>query len=384
MISSNLIKAIILELIVIMDVNVMTSSFVTPAFVSTKNFKSESLSKDSFDRMKVFTKETQELPEKILSRPAKKGDVVTIDYKLDSTGKFTTEPLFDTRGVVTFVLGFGNYLPGLHDLITGMTEGSSKRDVLIDAGWGERNPELVFKVPKDSVKGNLDFDSFEIGTELLLQSHKVYVSALEKDYIEIDANPPLAGASYSCSLKLLKIEDTPQEYEYTTGKTQDGKYHVATFALGCFWGGELAFMREPGVIATKVGYTQGHSTNPSYNDVCSGETGHAEAIQIIYDSSAVSFERLVKVAMERLGDSVYLINQVGNDIGTQYRHGVYYHDDEQLTIAKKLLSTLGDDCATEILPASVFYDAEDYHQQYLLKGGQTAKKKSTEPIRCYG
>ena len=327
-----------------------------------------------------------ESPSKLSTRKAQKGDIVTIDYKLDSAGDFVTEPLFDTRGKVTFVLNWGNYLPGIHELILGMTEGTSIENVDIDAGWGDRNPELVFKLPKSSIKGSLDFDSLKVGTELYLQSNKVVVSKIEEDFIEIDANPPMAGASYTCSLKLLEIADLPKTMEYVPSSNTEEKYSVATFALGCFWGGELAFMREPGVVGTKVGYTQGSDTDPTpnYEMVCSGETGYAEAISIIYDPSIVSYERLVKLSIERLGDSVYLLNQVGNDVGTQYRSGIYYHNDHQLEVAKKLLAALGEKCVTELEPAKKFYDAEDYHQQYLLKGGQSAKKNAKEDIRCYG
>jgi len=314
---------------------------------------------------------------------ARKGDIVTIDYKLDSKGNFVSEPLFDTQGIVSFALGWGNYLPGLHDLIEGMTEGESVSGVNIDAGWGERNPNLIFKVPKADVQ-NIDVDALKIGTELLLQSgHKVVVSDITDDYLELDANPPLAGASYECTLKLLRIDAMMSSFLYRKEKDESSSYQAATFALGCFWGGELAYMREPGVVATKVGYTQGSVENPTYEQVCEGETGHAEAIQVVYDPKIVSYERLVHIAIDRLGDSAYQLNQVGNDKGTQYRHGIYYHNDDQLQTAKKILGSLGDECVTELKPA-VFYDAEDYHQQYLLKGGQSAKKGATEHIRCYG
>jgi len=320
---------------------------------------------------------------KFSNRKASKGDIVTIDYVLDSCDKFVAEPLFDTRGQVTFILGWGNYLPGLHDLLLGMVEGSSIDNVSIDVGYGDRKSELIFKVPKTSVQGNLDVESLKIGTELYLQSHKVVVSAIEDDHIEIDANPPLAGASYSCSLKLLEISNLPKVFEYSNILNKE-KFSVATFALGCFWGCELAFMREPGVVGTKVGYTQGNSPDPTYESVCNGGTGHAEALLVVYDSNVVSYERLVKLALERLGDSVYLLNQVGNDVGTQYRSGIYYHDDDQYEVAKKLLAGLGERCVVELLPATKFFDAEDYHQQYLLKGGQSAKKNAKEQIRCYG
>ena len=161
-------------------------------------------------------------------------------------------------------------------------------------------------------------------------------------------------------------------------------YFLGTFALGCFWGGELEFMRTPGVVGTAVGYTQGKVVNPSYKQVCTGTTGHTEAIVVIYDPDMVSYETLVDVAMDRLGENKYLLNQVGNDKGTQYRHGIYYHTPAQKQTAEKVVEGFGEDCVTECKPADIFYFAEDYHQQYLLKGGQSARKGDTTVIRCYG
>lgn len=315
-------------------------------------------------------------------RRAEMNDIVTIDFQLESNG-FVVEPLFDTEGTVSFLLGRGNYLPGLHELVQGMKINEQIENVLLDAGWGERNPELVVKIPKDE-KSGMDYTKIKEGTELVMQNGvNCIVSEVTDDYFVIDANPPLAGASYKCSVKLLRIESPPQHFEYDNNSMNDSRYDVATMALGCFWGGELAYMREKGVVGTKVGYTQGHVLNPSYNDVCGGDTGHTEAQQVIYDPEIVSFERLVKLAIERLGDSVYLLDQVGNDFGSQYRHGIYYHSDEQKVVAEKILEGM-DGYKTEVKPATIFYGAEDYHQQYLLKGGQSAKKGITSNIRCYG
>jgi len=147
------------------------------------------------------------------------------------------------------------------------------------------------------------------------------------------------------------------------------------------------YMRVPGVISTHVGYTQGQKENPTYEEVCTGTTGHTEAIRIVYDPKVASYESLVKMGLDRLGADVYKKNQVGNDRGSQYRSGIYYHNDDQKKIAEKMLEELGSgdkEVQTELKQATTFYIAEDYHQQYLLKGGQSAKKESTETIRCYG
>jgi peptide-methionine (S)-S-oxide reductase len=140
------------------------------------------------------------------------------------------------------------------------------------------------------------------------------------------------------------------------------------------------------VISTNVGYTQGNVPNPSYEEVCTGTTGHTEAIRIIYDPSVVNYQSLVQLGLNRLGDDVYKLNQVGNDRGTQYRSGIYYHSNEQRQIAEEMLAKYADrgEVQIELKKTEVFYIAEEYHQQYLLKGGQSAKKGSSESIRCYG
>lgn len=143
-------------------------------------------------------------------------------------------------------------------------------------------------------------------------------------------------------------------------------------------------MREPGVVGTAVGYTQGDVEHPSYEQVCTGTTGHTEAVAVTYDPEAVSLEKLIHSAMDRLGENKYLLNQVGNDKGTQYRHGVYYHTAAQREVMEKVMAQYGEDCVTECKPATEWYPAEDYHQQYLLKGGQSARKGDPSVIRCYG
>jgi peptide-methionine (S)-S-oxide reductase len=309
------------------------------------------------------------------------GDIVTIDYQLTPEGDFVAEPLFDMHGEYTFVLGGGNYLPGIHQLIQGLKEGESVTGALIDAGWGERSPGLIAELEKENFP---EFDKYEIGTVMWLKTgHKCHVTDKTDQSFTIDCNPPLAGASYKCDLKLLRVDSSPNSSSSSRFPT-DRKYEIATFGLGCFWGGELAFMRELGVVGSKVGYSQGETEAPTYDQVCTGTTGHTEAIQVIFDPLKVSFQRLCELAMERLGDSAFLLNQVGSDEGTQYRHGVYYHSEEQREVAQKVLARFGDSCATEIKPSAKFWDAEDYHQQYLLKGGQSAKKGATQLIRCYG
>jgi peptide-methionine (S)-S-oxide reductase len=147
----------------------------------------------------------------------------------------------------------------------------------------------------------------------------------------------------------------------------------ALFAMGCFWGAERKFWQLPGVYTTAVGYTAGHTPNPTYREVCSGMTGHTEAVLIVFDSSAIGFEDLLRVFWEN-HDPTQGMRQ-GNDVGTQYRSGIYYYDEKQRRAAELSrdayqsgLSAAGyGKITTEILPAPAFYYAEDYHQQYLAK-----------------
>lgn len=148
---------------------------------------------------------------------------------------------------------------------------------------------------------------------------------------------------------------------------------VAEFALGCFWGAERTFWELPGVISTSVGYEGGYSPNPTYEEVCTGQTGHAETVRVVYDPAKVSYEDLLKVFWES-HDPTQGMRQ-GNDLGTQYRSAIFTHTDEQRAIAersavafgKKLAEAGYGEITTEIVPAGEFYFAEDYHQQYLHK-----------------
>ncbi|KAK1941216.1 Peptide methionine sulfoxide reductase [Phytophthora citrophthora] len=162
--------------------------------------------------------------------------------------------------------------------------------------------------------------------------------------------------------------------------------NVATFAAGCFWGVQLAFDRVPGVLETSVGYTQGSVDSPTYRQVCTGRTDHAEAINVVFDDSQVSYDALLKKFWS-IHDPTTL-NRQKNDKGTQYRSGIYYHTDDQrkaaLASKEEHQKTLSKPIVTEVMEAKQFWDAEDYHQKYLEKGGQCSDKGCDVPIRCYG
>ncbi|GAB9477160.1 Peptide-methionine s-oxide reductase [Globisporangium polare] len=187
-----------------------------------------------------------------------------------------------------------------------------------------------------------------------------------------------AGGATAAKMASANQEEEP----LNLGEGQD----VATFAAGCFWGVELAFQRVHGVVDTKVGYTQGAIDHPTYKQICSGKTGHAEAIRVIFDKNQVTYPQLLDVLWD-IHDPTTL-NRQKNDHGTQYRSGVYFHSDEQkqAAIASKTerQKLLRKPIVTEILAAKRFWLAESYHQRYLEKGGQCADKGCDIHIRCYG
>ncbi len=151
---------------------------------------------------------------------------------------------------------------------------------------------------------------------------------------------------------------------------------LATFAAGCFWGVEDAFRQIPGVIDAAVGYTGGHTENPMYEMVCSGTTGHAEAVQVTFDPSQASYDQLLNIFWDNHNPTTR--NRQGPDVGSQYRSAIFYHSEVQKTLAEASRKKLEDSgqwqspIVTEIVPAKTFYRAEEYHQQYLKKNGLSA------------
>jgi len=163
------------------------------------------------------------------------------------------------------------------------------------------------------------------------------------------------------------VNGNPLEAPYPAG------FQVATFGLGCFWGAERRFWQLPGVHVTAAGYAAGATPNPTYEEVCSGLTGHAEVVRVVFDPARISYEELLRVFWEA-HDPTQGMRQ-GNDVGTQYRSGIYFQDESQRVAAEaskqayqRALDASGlGTITTEILPATEFYFAEEYHQQYLAK-----------------
>ena len=151
---------------------------------------------------------------------------------------------------------------------------------------------------------------------------------------------------------------------------------IATFGAGCFWGIEAAFRRMPGVVDAAVGYSGGHTPNPTYKDVCTDETGHAEVVQVTFDPAQLSYEQLLNTFWQ-IHDPTQ-VNRQGPDSGSQYRTAIFFHSPEQEAVAKKSKAALQASgkfrrpIATEITPAGTFYRAEEYHQKYLERRGATS------------
>jgi peptide methionine sulfoxide reductase msrA/msrB len=159
---------------------------------------------------------------------------------------------------------------------------------------------------------------------------------------------------------VAKGEDLPQKLE------------VALFASGCFWGTEYHLQRLKGVVATDVGYTGGKTDSPTYKQVCSGLTGHAETVRVLFDPSQVSYEELAKLFFETHDQSQ--VDRQGPDVGTQYRSAIFYLSERQKTIAEQLIAQLrlkGYSVATEVTKATVFWPAEKYHQDYYRNNGNS-------------
>lgn len=150
----------------------------------------------------------------------------------------------------------------------------------------------------------------------------------------------------------------------------------ATFSAGCFWGVEELFRKIPGVKNTMVGYTGGHKENPTYEEICAGKTGHAEAVQVEYDPTEISYEELLKIFWIKHDPTTH--NRQGPDVGEQYRSAVFYHTDDQKRIAERVKKEFDESgrftrlILTEITPMGTFWRAEEYHQKYFEKGGAGA------------
>lgn len=302
------------------------------------------------------------------------GDFVEVHY----TGKLDSGEVFDSsreREPLSFQVGGGKVIPGFDAAVTGLEIGGTRTQrVPPEQGYGDRNPEAVLAVPRDGTP-----EGIQAGVTVQLSNGmQARIDKVTDTEVVLDLNHELAGQILNFDVELMAL-------------TKGDNLQTATFAAGCFWGPELAFQRIPGVVTTATGYSQGESPDVTYEQVCSGTTGHAEVVQVLYNPDEVSYEKLLETFTSVHNPTQ--LNRQGGDVGTQYRSGIYTHNEEQAAAAQahldKLNEKLGGTVVTEVEPLKNYTEAEPHHQQYLARGGrfgqpQSPAKGCSDPIRCYG
>src|SRR5881296_3747419 len=301
----------------------------------------------------------------------KNPEPATLKKKLSSeqfvvTQQCGTEPAFHNAY-------WDNHKPGLCvDVVSGEPLFSSLDEFDSGTGW----PSFTQPVKGTDIVEKKDSAFGMVRTEV---RSKVADSHL--GHVFDDGPADKGGLRYcinSASLKFIPVEEMDQagygrylEPFVKAGLIKAPMHETAILAGGCFWGMEEIIRKIPGVIKTTVGYTGGTTENPTYEDVCTGGTGHAEAIQVEFDSARLNYESLLDYFF-RMHDPTTL-NRQHNDVGTQYRSAIFYHDDEQRQIAERVKERVARSgkwdgpIVTEIVPAGEFWTAEDYHQKYLEK-----------------
>lgn len=265
---------------------------------------------------------------------------------------------------------WNNHRPGIYvDVVSGEPLFSSLDKYDSGTGW----PSFTRPIGKDGVTYRADQSLFMERTEVRSKKAGSHLGHVFND------GPGPSGMRYcinSAALRFIPAENLEKEgygaYARLFKKEAPSKgTETATFAAGCFWGVEHIFKGIRGVVKTRVGYTGGKTERPGYRDVCSGETGHAEAVLVEFDPKVISYDELLGYFW-RLHDPTQ-VNRQGPDIGTQYRSAIFYHTEEQRKAAERSREEFDRSgvfpkkAATQIVPAGAFYDAEEYHQDYFGK-----------------
>lgn len=295
--------------------------------------------------------------------------------QLEVTQNCATEPPFQNEY-------WNNKKRGIYvDIVSGEPLFSSLDKFDSGTGW----PSFTKPISEDRIIENRDKSNGMMRTEVKSSRSKSHLGHI------FDDGPDPTGKRYcinSASLKFIPVENLEKDGygEFLKLFTEEDKmeYKKATFAAGCFWGVQSILDEIPGVIKTIVGYTGGKLTDPTYSDVKTGTTEHAEAVEITYDPEKISYDDLLGYFF-RLHDPTTKDRQ-GPDIGSQYRSAIFYHDDEQKKAAQSFKekfdrdNVLGKTSVTEIVPAVKFYPAEDYHQNYFKKNGGPACHRLREKL----
>lgn len=287
------------------------------------------------------------------------------DLQYAVTQQNGTEPPFDNEY-------WDNKEPGIYvDVVSGVPLFTSLDKYDSGCGW----PSFTAPIENKEVVENADTSHRMVRTEVRAAQSDSHLGHVFED------GPAPSGQRYcinSAALRFIHKNKLEQEGygEYLSLFSVSGETQTATFGAGCFWGVEAAFRKLPGVVDTAVGYLGGATEDPTYQDVCSGRTGHAEVVQVTFDPARVTYEKLLELFWT-VHDPTTL-NRQGPDVGTQYRSAIFFHSSEQEQAAVKSKRDLvesgrfGREVVTEITEATPFYKAEEYHQRYLEKRGKTS------------